>query len=373
MSFSFPLNGSPTSQCYNSTDCYRGGQCTVTSGGGGALYCKCPPPYDPLTRCEHSYYDAPNVFAVLVFHSVYAVVASIVFMGLLYPPVKAVIRNVRAKGAKALLPMGPAIVGIVLLAVANVTRSLQFIFRDPLSERVGAVGGTIFCINFVIVQYLLLVIQVRTKQLGDMTRRWRILGWCMLGCGIVGLTAQCASGFIWDPLDRPIMGTIGQVVGLIVPIVVCTSMQIYTIAWAAKQSKKTSRGLAKFWKLLWLCLALNVWMAVFFFLLLAFNRVFPTQLPDVILFMIYVNTTGILTAQALMVAFVWHAATDPPTRQKSSSGAGTTTTTTAPLPPSNPAASSDSNITTQSTAVVSSTTAAPDASSSSSSSSVDSD
>lgn len=300
MEFSFPANG--TGRCYNNTDCQRGGLCAVKSPSG-AVYCSCPPLYDPIDQCRTFYYDRSGIIPHLI-NFIITFIANCILIGLIHKAIGANIKRIRRDGCKIPTPMMVTIASFLLLSITNVTITLQFVFRDPNARYVNSVGNAIFCICFVIVQYFLFVLQIKTKQLGSIQRKWRILSIFIVVCGVGGMSTTCLIGFFYRPTDLPLLGTVGTIVGLLIPVAICIVMDIYSIVWINKLDYKSNVYFSALRRLIFICLASCIWMCFTFFSLLTLTRIFYFQLAGATTLIYFVNTVQNIIAQGLSVAFI---------------------------------------------------------------------
>lgn len=297
----FPING--TGQCYNSTDCNRGGKCIIITPSGDK-YCRCPILYDPLDRCDSFYYDRSGITVHLV-HFLIVLVANGILVALIRSFIKKEVMRIYHKGCAVPKPMVVAIISILLLAINNVTVALQYVFRDVRAERVQAVGVTLFCITFIIVKYFFIVLQIKTKRLGTVEMKWRVISIFIVVCGVVGLSLSLITGFFVDQIDRPILGTIGQIIGLILPLIICIGMEVYSIVWISKLDHKSSNSMIIVWRLLWISIASSAWMCISYFTLLLFNQLSASlQLFGNITILNFIVTALFIVAQSLSVAFL---------------------------------------------------------------------
>jgi len=310
--FQFPVSN--ISVCYNDTDCGIGGKCSIIAPiGSNQSRCECPYLYNPLDKCQTFYYDIVGT-GLYIGYLVMILVCHIILVGLIYrqfsSEVRYLFKNCKS-GGKCRVPrlMFVMTSSIVLLSLNSLIVAILYLAQLSIASLVNSIGTALFALCYDIVLYFCFVLMIKSKNLGNLEFKWKVISKLIIITGCIGLAISFTAGIVRE-LDRSLYNTVGWaitlgiVLGVVIPTLLAGPVLIYSVRWISKHEQKTERSMLILWRCTWIVLAAMTFMILSFISLLYTNIAFPLQLPDVITMSRFVISIEIIIAEAIFVAFV---------------------------------------------------------------------
>lgn len=277
------------SGCEAHGDCFNGGRCTVVAKAN-FTWCDCPYLYDPLDNCQSHYYTH-NVrahYTAIGVNLLLSVLGFTVLIALVFHPLVYELRRWHRNWPEWPRPMLVMTASIVLLSVLSMLAALFYVIGlGEIGRHVHSVTTNVFVGSVVALWYFSFVLMVRTRDLGQFARKWRILGYVVAVSGSVGLAVSLLAG-LFRPFFRSAdallsaLVIVGMVVGVIVPVLIVVPVYGVTLRWLSRQDYAESGVLSALWRCLWISVTETIVMTVTFVFILAMGSAYPSGLMDVI-------------------------------------------------------------------------------------------
>jgi hypothetical protein len=299
----FPPN---VAECYNATDCGDRGACTLLAKDG-TLRCLCPRFYDALTRCETTY-DASVSDAFLVPTFLVAVLYHLLMIALVAVRWWREMRRCKC----CMVPRLKLIVmsSIIFLSASSiVVATLQMARRTPDATFINVIVTALFALAYDIILYFYFVLMIRSKNLGELTTKWRIVSRLVIGLGLVGVGISLPLGVAREIAPIAVSPyvwaiTMGVVVGVGIPSLVTLGCAIYTLTWVSRRDYTTTRSWNVYWHGTWMIIVTIGVMLLNLVANTAAAALTSDQLNDTVSFRRIVVTVGVMSGATALVVFV---------------------------------------------------------------------
>lgn len=293
--------------CYNDTICGIGGKCEILSPEK-TLWCNCPKLYDPLDNCKSYYYN----YTGDTMHIIYLIVLIVLNLGLTAVIIKHIKSEFLIWNKNKFASPRPKNVIIVNLILCNICSVISGVLNlSHLSSAnfiLDNISGTLTLMCVIHMEYYLVVMITKSKRLGNLGFKWKLLSILIIVFGDVGSILGSIVGIVRDiyfPRNVTLtnINVFFLVIGLFVPILIGLYVYITGLREYAKMDT-TTKSVVMLRNLIKLIIAITIYVVFVLLLILFLVYYFPGQIFDVITMNKFVGSALSYTQRVLFAVFI---------------------------------------------------------------------
>jgi len=233
-----------------------------------------------------------------------------------------------------------------IIAICSVFCCLSILFHvlgiGTAASLVNSIASNLFVSSFLVIIYCFFIMLIKTKQLGTVERKWKILSKVVAIMGCIGMIGALVIGILNDAIfgDSPILENITSIFLVIGIIAICCSIPtlIYTVKWLKKMKYQESPALNVLWKGNWIVIATLSYLLICLIVVFLIVYAFPVALFDVLSLRIWITQCQFILCEGLYVLFI--VITHPAGRKRGSNSGSSNQRTT----PQTPSVSKDQSV-----------------------------